>query len=168
MKITISRFSQWLAVFAILAFVGCNQQGKKGELSVSEEVLVSAPADVVWNTVGDYYNLHSWHPAVNSTQMSGEKDVRILILEGSGARVYEKLTSYKKGKSFSYDMTDVGPLPVKDYTSTITVSSEGGGSRVTWVADFNAADGVDPATATETMSSVFRAGLDNLPGMLGG
>jgi len=164
MKIGIYRFSKLFAVLAVFALVACKHGHKHGELSVSEEVLVSAPQSEVWGTVGDYYALHNWHPAVTSTQQSGQKDVRILIL-GDGSRVYEKLTNYKDGKSFSYDMTDVGPLPVKNYASTITVEKEGNGSRVIWSANFDAADGVESEKAIETMTSVFRGGLDNLATM---
>ncbi len=154
------------AVVALVLLSSCSQ-GKKGDLSITETVEVAAPADQVWETVGGWLDLHNWHPAVDSTQASGEDKVRILILSGSGARVYEKMTSYDKGSSFSYHMTDPGPLPVQNYDSTVEVESMGDRSKVIWSATFDPADGEKEETATKTMSGVFRAGLDNLVRMFG-
>ena len=150
------------AAFAVTFLLVACFHSKEGELSANEEVRLDAPPAVVWGAIGDYYGLHSWHPLVNSTQASGKDKVRILILEDSGARVYEKMTSYEDGASYSYVMTDPGPLPVQDYASTVAVEADGDGSKVVWSGSFNAADGQSPDDAVKTISGVYRAGLDNL------
>lgn len=160
------KFSKLAALLVALSLAACSQS-KEGELMVNEEVTLAAPVNEVWGVVGDYYGLHNWHPAVNSTQASGEKDVRILILEGSGARVYEKQTRYKMGRSYSYDMVDVGPLPVQNYSSTVTVEPDGDGSKVIWVGNFDAAEGEKPEGVVKAITGVYRAGLDNLAKMFG-
>ena len=68
-----------------------------------------------------------------------------------------------------------GVLPVSDYTSTVDVKAGAGGkSIVTWSGHFkrknvgdHPAANEDDKTATDTMSAVYQAGLDNLSKMLG-
>ena len=73
---------------------------------------------------------------------------------------------------FKYAILE-GVLPVSSYTSSLVVKSAGKGkSTVTWSGNFKRknvgdkpADNENDKTATDTMSAVYQAGLDNLKKM---
>lgn len=139
-------------------------------LSASQSATIAAPAADVWEAIGNFDDLDSWHPAVANTEITTGANnepgaQRLLTLGGDGGTVTEELQSYDaEGMSYTYTIID-GVLPVSDYRATITVMPAGdNSSNVSWSGTFNAA-GADDATATETINGVYKAGLDNLRGM---
>ena len=144
-----------------------------GPLSVTETVEIQAPANEVWQSVKDFDNLNGWHPAVASTEITeGENNqsgaIRLLTLQDGGT-IEETLEEYDdQGMSYTY-VINQGVLPVSDYRSTITVEGDDSTSTVTWQGDFKRKsmsdqppEGEDDKTAVDTMTAVYRAGLDNL------
>ncbi|WP_022977772.1 SRPBCC family protein [Nevskia ramosa] len=141
------------------------------ELSVSKSVSIAAPADAVWAKVKDFNGMNTWHPAIAKSEIvEGTNNtvgaVRQLTLAGeTPTTIKEKLTALDDAaKSFSYEIVE-GPLPVSDYSSTLTVAADGAGSTVTWSSKFKA-KGADDATATTTIEGVYTGGLDNLKKVL--
>ena len=137
-------------------------------LKVSESVEINAPAEIVWGLAGDFGNLGAFHPAVAKTEIV-EGTKRVLTLQ-DGGKINETLTAYSAKKTMkSYKITE-SVLPVSDYTATFKVIAMGKSkSKVVWNAAFKRADqaatpaeGKDDATATKTITGVFRGGLDNL------
>ena len=56
-----------------------------------------------------------------------------------------------------------GVLPVSGYRSTVMVQAlSDTTSRATWSGSFRHAPNADDKTASDTISSVYQAGLDNL------
>jgi mxaD protein len=147
-------------------------------LKVTESVEIKAAPAVVWAKVSDFGDLGAWHPAIKTTQiLSGEAGkagaVRLLTLQDGGT-LKETLLSFDPEKMrYSYDIVE-GVLPVSAYKSTITVGkAKKDLCKVTWSGEFkrkdvseNPAPGQDDTTATKTMSTVYRAGLDNLKTIL--
>ena len=163
----------WLVMLTALLPLSA-YAGPAGPLSVTESVEINAPADDVWQSVNDFGDLGAWHPAVASTEITeGENNqpgARRLLTLQDGGTIDESLEAYDdEGMSFTYVINE-GVLPVSDYRSTITVTSTGDDtSTVTWRGDFkrksmdeNPPEGEDDKTATDTMTAVYRAGLDNL------
>jgi mxaD protein len=80
-----------------------------------------------------------------------------------------------KAHKFRYEMLDT-VLPVSGYKSTLTVTSAGKGkSTVTWTGNFrrkdtgdSPADNANDKTATDTITSVYQGGLQNLKKMMEG
>ncbi len=116
--------------------------------------------------------MHNWHPAVKKTDIiEGENNkkgaVRVLTL-GDGGTIKEKLLAHGD-KSLKYNIME-GVLPVSDYVSTIKVKpGKSGGSLVEWQGKFkrkaqgdNPPQGQDDKTAMDTITSVYKAGLENL------
>ena len=103
-------------------------------LHVTQTIAIDASAAKVWKAAKDFDSLNTWHPAV-------AKDA---IVEGV--------------------------IPVSNYTSTFVVTSAGKGkSTVTWSGRFqrknladNPADNENDKTATDTITGVYKSGLDNL------
>jgi len=143
-------------------------------LKVEESVQIKAPADKVWAKVSNFNDLGAWHPAIKSTEItSGENNkvgaTRLLTLQDGGT-VKEKLLGYNSKKmTFKYSIIE-SVLPVSSYVSSVTVMAEKDNTtKVVWKGSFKRKDlsdkpaaGQDDATATKTITSVYRGGLDNL------
>lgn len=148
--------------------------GNAKTLKVVKTIEINAPANVVWAKVDDFGDLGEWHPAVAKTEIVKGKDnvkgaVRVLTLQDGGT-IKEKLRSYNaKRMTFEYEILE-GVLPVSSYVSSVTVKSgKRGVTTVVWKGRFkrkdtsaNPAAGQDDETAVKTITSVYKAGLDNL------
>lgn len=147
-------------------------------LHAIQSVNINASADAVWKATKDFDSLNTWHPAVaTDVIVEGTNDkvgaVRLLTLKGGGT-IKEKLLSFDPAaRKFKYAILE-GVLPVSDYTSTFSVMSTGKGkSKVTWSGSFrrkntgdNPADNENDKTAVDTITGVYKGGLDNLKKML--
>ena len=164
-----------LAFFAVvLSLPIAAFAGNAKTLKVVEKIEINAPANVVWAKVDDFGDLGEWHPAVKKTEIVKGKDnvkgaVRVLTLQDGGT-IKEKLRSYNaKGMTYEYEILE-GVLPVSSYVSSLTVKGgKGGVTTVIWKGHFkrkdtsaNPAAGQDDATAVKTITSVYKAGLENL------
>jgi hypothetical protein len=64
------------------------------------------------------------------------------------------------GRSYTYSIVS-GPLPVANYTSTISVAPDGAGSTVTWVGKYDA-KGASNADSMKAIDGVYDSGLNAL------
>jgi len=115
----------------------------------------------------------SWHPAVaGTTATDGSQigSVRTLQLKGSGS-IVELLENYSDAeRKLSYRMKNPGPVPVNNYTSTITVTPAGANaSTVEWRGAFYRAFlNNDPPpeqndeAAVNAVTGIYKSGLDAL------
>jgi len=151
---------------------------------VEESIVINAAVADVWALVGDFTALHTWHPAVKTTEMKDDK-TRLLTL-GDGNTLTEKLikldSDSMKLKYKIIDMTTIETiefagrqikrqtLPVNTYSSTIKVEAEGDASKVTWKGKFYRAYMLNPPTpegmsdkdAIAAITGVYKGGLENL------
>ena len=119
------------------------------------------PAEI-WEIVGDFCAIKSWHPAIAECVETKEGDVvfRTLTLK-DGAKIKEKLTG-TDGTSYSYEIVE-SPLPLVDYKATISVADVGGKAVVVWASTFEGtADG-----AADIIAGIYQAGLDALAAKFG-
>lgn len=141
---------------------------------VEESVMVNAPPAKVWALVGDFNGLNKWVPPVEaSTATDGNKvgSVRTLSITG-GEKLNEILESYDAaGMKLGYKMREpnIKVLPVNNYTSTIAVTPEGAGSKVTWRGAFyrgflnnNPPAELNDEAATKAVSGLYKVSLENL------
>jgi mxaD protein len=166
---TISAFA-----FALLLLVPGYSAAAAKTLHVTKTTTINADAAKVWDVVKNFDGLNTWHPAVAKDEIvSGTNNkvgaVRLLTLKDGGT-IKEKLLIYSADShQFKYSILE-GVLPVSSYTSIFVVKSAGKGkSTVSWSGNFKRKDvGAKPAdnandkTATDTISAVYQAGLDNL------
>lgn len=139
---------------------------------VVETVTIDRSPDAVWKQVKDYSDMR-WHPAVEAVTADRGNDVgsvRTLSLKGGGT-VMETLERYSDpGRSYSYKLSNEGPLPVSNYRSTLTIHPvDGGSSKVEWSGTFMRADRSnkpapdrDDQAAVRAVTGVYRSGLDAL------
>jgi hypothetical protein len=138
-------------------------------VEVSQEMKTTAPPGKVWALIKDFDGIATWlPPAASSPADNGNKigSVRTITLKAPGnPTVVEKLTKYAAARrSYSYDIVQVDPkvVPVVNYHSTITVLSDGHGSKVVWSGDFDAPPGGDENASAKAVVGIYRAGLDNI------
>ena len=129
-----------------------------GAVDVRQVAEIKAAPAVVWDKIGGWCAIKDWHPVVTGCDDS-KKGLRVLTLK-DGAKIVEKLL--KTGKnSYSYAIID-GPLPVKNYTATLTAKPDSlGTTDLTWTARFDAKGKTD-AEAAAAITGVFEAGLKNI------
>ena len=133
---------------------------------ISMSTDLNASADQVWKLIGGFNALPDWHPAIEKSELTQEGQTRTLSLAGGG-RIVEKLEKVDDGaRTYTYSIID-SPLPVKNYTATITVTGEGDNSTIEWSSEYEAA-GASNAEALETIEGIYQAGFDNLKKMFGG
>ncbi len=63
-------------------------------IEVSRSATIAAPPAKVWQTIGDFCGIGTWHPAVEKctpSEMDGKK-VRLLNLKGGGAIKEEQVS----------------------------------------------------------------------------
>lgn len=139
-------------------------------LNVKEMVEVKANAQDVWAKIGDFGNIAAWHPAITATEIiDGENNqrgaIRAVTLHDGGA-LKEKLISYDPVRyKYVYTMVD-GALPVSGFQSYIMVQPVTSNiSRIFWSARFKPT-GVSNEEALNTVSLVYRDGLNHLKGLV--
>ena len=144
---------------------------------VTESVTIKAAPDAVWAKVKDFGAMQGWHPAIENTaadQGSGVGSIRTLTLKGGGT-IVEELESYSDAdRKFSYRMTDPGPVPVNNYSSTLSVKpADGGGSVVEWRGAFyrkymnnDPPPEQNDEAAVKAITGIYQLGLGNLKAML--
>ena len=151
---------------------------KPGLLHVTESIGIAAPASKVWDAVKNYDALPSWHPAFAKDEIvKGSNNrtgaVRALTIK-DGPTFTEELVSYHpRAHSFTYKIIE-SPLPLSAYRSTMSVRPDGASkSVVVWKGTFRRKDasdspkqGQDDKAATDLITGVYKAGLDNLKKMM--
>lgn len=125
----------------------------------------SITVEAAWAAIGDFCGIAAWHPAIESCVPS-EKDgakIRTLTLKDGGGTIVERLVSWDEAKhAYTYAIVDPGPLPVADYTSTLsTKEDDDGGAGIRWVGSFTAR-GASDGEAKEAIEVIYKAGLDAL------
>ena len=168
----------WLTIFAafvtlgVIAHAAPAAANGTGKDKVIMSVELNASAADVWKLIGGFDRLQDWHPAVESSTVDGSATTpgthRVLHLKGGG-EIEEHLSSYSDlAMRYTYDIIK-SPLPVENYQSYLGVVDEGGGkSLVIWGSQFDAAAGATDKKAKEVITSVYKAGLDNLKKKFGG
>lgn len=131
-------------------------------IEVAKTADVAAPPAKVWETIGDFCGIANWHPAVEKcvpSQKDG-KTLRTLSLKGGGTIVEEQVSRDDKVMSYTYAIVE-SPLPVSDYTSTLSVSPSGSGSKLDWKGSFKA-KGAPDTVATDAISGIYESGLKGI------
>lgn len=146
---------------------------------VTETVTIKAPPDMVWTKIRDFGGLHAWHPAVEKAvadKGSAVGSVRTLTLKGGG-NIVEELESYSDTeRRFSYRMKDPGPVPVSNYSSTISVKpGEAGSSVVEWRGAFyrkymnnDPPPDQNDEAAVKSIIGIYQTGLTHLKSLVEG
>jgi Polyketide cyclase / dehydrase and lipid transport len=122
----------------------------------------SMSPDALWKKVGDFCGIGDWHPAVEKCVLNADGKERTLSLKGGGA-IVERLESVDDANhTYTYTIRS-GPLPVTNYSSTISVSPDPKGSSIKWVGTYDA-KGVSDTDAKKVIDGIYEAGEKALVG----
>ena len=134
----------------------------EGEImsQVTQSIILAADPDAVWAVVGDVANVHKWVPALAETHMDG--DVRVATFAEGGEAREQIVSRSDRDRTYTYTYLD-GPIPLDEYSSTITVGPDaaGTGSLVTWNATLQAAPEV-----VSSIDDLYAASLAQLRELL--
>lgn len=106
-----------------------------------KEIEINAPADKVWSIISDYCSIKDWNPEVTGCENTAGNEpdsVRTVTLQ-SGQTLEEKLAKYDaEKKSYMYYMIkpNTDAFPVNTHSVMITVSDNGGTSKVEFKGAF--------------------------------
>jgi uncharacterized protein YndB with AHSA1/START domain len=159
----------------LLAWPGLASAHGPTRQKVVEQVAIAAPADRVWALIADFDALRNWHPAVaespadHGNEVGSQRQVRLK----DGGSLTEKLEGYDAAQmTYRYRAKDGGALPVTNYTSSIRVVPDGGGSVVEWRGAFyrgypnnDPPPELNDEAAVAAVTAVYRSGLAQLKAM---
>ena len=174
----------WIMAAAMVVFSASAIAHGPTRQKVEESIAINAPVDKVWALVGDFSKLHEWHPAVKSTDMTGD-DVRLLTLQDGNTITEEIKRKNDDNKTLSYKITDMTvletvefsgqkvdrkTLPVDNYTGLLKVEGDDQTTTVSWVGKFYPAwlypppvpEGMTGEDGVNAISAVYKSGLENL------
>lgn len=117
-----------------------------------------------WALVGRPESICEWHPAIDRSDVDGTTRTCVL---GNGARLTEEIRHHDDAAhSYTYVITD-GPLPVKDYASTVRIVGLGDDRcRMEWSCSYVPLAPEDEVAAMIT--GVYDVGLQAVAASLGG
>ena len=130
---------------------------------LSQSVDVNASPAEVWALVGPYCAIETWLPPIGSCRLDDKTPPTRTLVTKDRAATFVELETERNDASRFYSYTFLSsPLPVRDYRSTIRVTSSGnGGSTVIWRSEYRPEPGREKE-ALDTLTTVYRAGLDSI------
>ncbi|MCC7549786.1 MAG: SRPBCC family protein [Burkholderiales bacterium] len=140
-------------------------------LNAFQTVEIQADARKVWDIVSQWDNLHGWHPVFANTELTGGTNntvgaTRRLTVKDGPQFDEELLAADASRMSVSYRIIGENPLPITDYKSTLDVVELGANrSLIVWRGAFASKPGQKDDDNLKFISTVYRAGLDNVKKM---
>jgi len=122
---------------------------------------VDFPADKVYAAVADFGSV-GWMNGVAKVEIEGDGVgmVRNIFVSPDAAPVREQMTARDDdAMRIGYVITEGNPLPVDNYSATVTVVPTGSGCRVEWAGSFEA-KGIDDATAKASVEGMYGVMID--------
>ena len=130
---------------------------------------IEASADAVWALLGNFGDM-SWVPGADNVELIGEGVgmTRRINIPGLDSPIDEILSAKDDAAmTFSYTIPKNAVIPFDDYTASVSVTSEGAGTRVDWACSFD--EGEMPAEDAKNMiSGSYSNMLDALAAKLAG
>ena len=131
---------------------------------VADSTDLAAAPEKVWSVIGGFDI--SWHPLVANVQLTGKGAGELRTIELiDGKQVIERLEVMDNARRF-YRYTNIGGLPVANYTGTLEVKPKGRGCTVEWRAQF-LANNQATLFVKLTLATLFKVGLESLPTRFG-
>jgi hypothetical protein len=147
-------------VFSILVLAAMASPAVALEARVTKEA--SGSAAQVWEAVGGFCGISTWHPGIAKCEVSEANGVTFRTLTTKdGGKLLEKQTDFDATKmTYSYTIEE-SPLPVANYKSTFNVVAKENGAAIDWTGTFDAKDKPD-AEVVKLITGVYEAGVDAL------
>lgn len=116
-------------------------------------------AEQMWERVGDFHRLQTWLPGIEKEEKVEDGRARRLTL-GNGMHMVEQLLDEGQ-RQYTYTISE-GPLPIKNYVSTLRVREAGSDACVVeWESEFDPV-GIPDDQAVAMVEAIYDAGLNGL------
>lgn len=116
-------------------------------------------ADAMWERVGDFHRLQTWLAGIEKEEKIEDGRARRLTMRG-GMQMVEQLLDQSE-KQYTYTISE-GPLPIKNYVSTLRVRGAGDNACVVeWESEFDPV-GIPDEQAVAMFEAIYDAGLNGL------
>ena len=128
---------------------------------IIETVRLAREPDALWQKIGAFGGVASWHPMLAKVTAEGEQAGCLRTAEGrDGSRQTERLLDVALvRRSYRYRI-ETTSMPVRGYTAELRVEdNRDGTSTIVWSADFEPT--ADERKTTEAIRSFLKAGLKN-------
>ncbi|CAF3329338.1 unnamed protein product [Rotaria sp. Silwood2] len=132
--------------------------------NVIQTVQIPASADIVWNLIGGFFDIHKWHPQILATEMNDHQPMPIkrrVIFANQMIDTVEQL-DFLDNHRREYQYINVGGnwgKLVQNYKSKLHVIEDNNGqsSIVSWSGSFD--------SYNDIVSDFYRIGLNSLAGL---
>jgi carbon monoxide dehydrogenase subunit G len=127
------------------------------EVRIQEEI--AAPAQAVWDLLGDFAAVGRWFPGASRVSVEGKGVGAVRTIPMGGSKIRERLEAFdEKARRFEYSIVEA-PLPVKNYRATVSVEALGPQRcRVHWLTRFEAV-GMPAEQLAPGLEGAYRSGL---------
>ena len=146
---------------------------------VTESIEINASPDKVWNIVKDFCSIKDWNPEVTNCKSNGSEAGSVREIElANGEKIAEKLFKLDDASMrMQYAMQlekgrVIEGLPIATHGATITVSDNGGKTKVEWKGAFyRSFPGQQPPpelsdeACIEAVTKLYRGGLEGIKAM---
>jgi len=141
--------------------------GMASALESKSEIDVKAAPAAVWAAIGDFCDLPDWHPIVAKCDLKkdGDKTTRILTIGEDKAPSIEEVLTHHDGASYKYDAIKVGPLPIKNYKSHLSIKPNGTGTHIDWQTTYDA-NGKPDAEVQKLMDGIYSDGVKGIKALV--
>ena len=136
--------------------------------TVTVEQDLNAPAQAVWEALSDFGGIKVGGP-ITSFETEGEGVGMVRTIGMGGGLVVERLDNHDaQALTFTYSIiNEDAPLPVSDYSATVTVTATGDNScHVNWSGSFDAKG--DEAAAVQIVEGIYKGGIAGAKKATGG
>lgn len=137
---------------------------------ISEATKLYIPAERVWDAIGRFADIDSWHPLVLRADSAGtdSRPERRLDLGDSEALV-ERLESHDDDAMTQRYSYQAGPLPLSRMEAELSVHPDDATScTIHWSAELQPDSDTPRDQAVQEVQSFFRRGLEHLRFTLAG
>lgn len=135
---------------------------------VQETIDVPAPADVVWQEVGDFCSIADWHPEVAGCTIEQDDVTTYRTVETTDGKTFREqlLARNEETRFYSTSLVD-SPWPVTGVLTEFQVGpGPDGTSFIVWQSDY-ATLAVDEDAAADELSRLYQTGLEGIAAMFG-
>jgi Polyketide cyclase / dehydrase and lipid transport len=135
-------------------------------VTVSEDIKGNAAA--VWKALSDFGGIKVGGP-ITSFETKGEGVGMVRTIGMGGGKVVERLDRHDaKAMVFAYSIINEDcPLPVRNYSATVTITDKGDTCHVDWTGTFEPR-GASEADAAKIVRGIYTGSIARARGALGG
>lgn len=123
---------------------------------------IAAPADKVWDLIGDFGGVSRYATGFKQVECAGTGvgAIRSITLPND-TKIQERCELHDAARRILDYSIVSGPLPVSNYLARIQLAEDGDGTRIEWSSSFEP-KGITEAQAIAMIEGVYQGGIAGL------